>query len=151
MNRNEKPIDPGETSWTEAVLPLVEEQLRVDKRKVVTGRVRVRTVTDTTEQLIRQELSGERVEVERVPLDRLIEPGAPLPQVRTEGNATIFPIVEEVLIVEKRLRLKEELRIVRYATKEVEETPIILHKQRVVVERLDSTGKLVTENTEQKT
>jgi hypothetical protein len=37
---------------------------------VVTGGVRVRTVTDTAEELVRQELWGERVEVERVPVDK---------------------------------------------------------------------------------
>src|SRR4051812_7834692 len=70
------------------VIPLVEEELRVEKRTVVTGRTRVRTLTETTEHLIREELSGERVEVERVPIDMLIETGAALPALRVEGNVT---------------------------------------------------------------
>src|SRR3954464_5408834 len=46
------------------VLPIVEETLHVSKREVVTGRVRVRTVTDLSEERVRQELSGQHVEVE---------------------------------------------------------------------------------------
>jgi stress response protein YsnF len=115
-----------------SVLPLVEEELRVAKREAVTGRVLVRTVTDTTEELVRQDLRGERVDVEVVPIGTLVEPGAEPPQVRSEGNVTILPILEEVLIVEKRLFIKEELRITRHSTTEAIETPVTLRKQRAV-------------------
>jgi hypothetical protein len=33
------------------------------------------------------------------------------PEVRVEGNVTIIPVLEEVLVVEKRLVLKEKLHI----------------------------------------
>jgi uncharacterized protein (TIGR02271 family) len=135
---------------TKNVLSLLEEEARVSKREVVTGRVRVRTVTDTTEELVRQELQGEHIEVERVPIDTLLEPGAPPPKVRTEGNVTILPVLEEILVVEKRLLIKEELRIVRQTTKEVTEVPVALRKQRAVVERLNSEGELITDPTEKR-
>ena len=48
---------------------------------------------------------------------------------------TIVPVLEEVLIVEKRLVLKEELRIRRSRSQETEEIPVRLRKQRAVVER----------------
>jgi stress response protein YsnF len=35
------------------------------------------------------------------------------PEIRTESDVTILPVVEEVLVVEKRLVLKEELHIRR--------------------------------------
>ncbi len=127
------------------VLPLVEEELRVSKREAVTGRVRVRTVTETLDEIVRQDLQGERIEVERVPVDTLVEPGAPVPQVRTEGDVTILPVLEEVLVVEKRLLLKEEVRISRHATTDVAEVPVTLRKQRAIVERLDSEGNFITD------
>jgi stress response protein YsnF len=58
--------------------------------------------------------------------------------------------MEEVLVVEKRLVLKEELRITRHETKEVAETPVTIRKQRAVVERLDSEGEIIS-TTEQAT
>jgi uncharacterized protein (TIGR02271 family) len=127
------------------VLPIVEEELQVGKRGFETERVRVRTVTDSTEEFVRQELTGERLEIERVPIDLLIEPGADLPRIRTEGHVTIFPVLEEVVVVEKRLRLKEEVRITKRVTTELTETPMTVRKQRAVIERLNSEGGLVTD------
>src|SRR5690242_16120571 len=91
-------------------LPLAEEVVRVDKREVVKGRVRIRTSTDEHEELVAQDLAGEHVEVERVPVDREVDAA---PEVRQEGDVTIVPIVEEVLVVERRLVLKEEVHIRR--------------------------------------
>jgi uncharacterized protein (TIGR02271 family) len=130
------------------VLPIVEEELQVAKRRFETERVRVRTVTDSAEELVRQELTGELLEIERVPIDLLIEPGADLPRIRTEGDVTIFPVVEEVVVVEIRLRVKEEVRITKRATKELTETPITVRKERAVIERLNSEGELITEKEE---
>ena len=123
------------------VLPILEETLHVSKRDVVTGRVRVRTVTDLSEERVRQELSGQHVEVERVPVDVLIERDAAPPEPRTEGDVTIVPILEEVLVVEKRLLLKEELRITRHRTTNVTEVAVPLRKQRAEIERLKDESK----------
>jgi len=123
------------------VLPIVEETLHVSKREVVTGRVRVRTVTDLSEERVRQELSGQHVEVERVPVDVLIERDAAPPEPRTEGDVTIVPILEEVLVVEKRLLLKEELRITCHRTTTVTEVAVPLRKQRAEIERLKDESK----------
>jgi len=127
------------------VLPIVEEELQVGKRRIERERIQVRTLTDLAEELVRQELTGEHLEVERVPIDLLIEPGSDLPRIRTEGSVTIFPVLEEVVVVEKRLRLKEEVRITKRITTEITETPIMVRKQRAVIERLNSEGGPITE------
>ena len=119
---------------SEEVIPLVEEIATVDKRAVVTGRVRVRVVTDTAEEIARAEVRKESVDVTRVPVDRVV---AVAPEVRTEGDVTIVPVLEEVLVVEKRLVLKEELHIRRRIDAETVEAPVTLRRQRAVVERLD--------------
>ena len=54
--------------------------------------------------------SEETVEVTRVPIDKVVETA---PEIRTDGDVTIVPVLEEVLVVEKRLVLKEELHIRR--------------------------------------
>lgn len=136
--------DPLQSSANPAadteVIPLVEDEVRVSTRDVVTGRVRVRTVTDTVEETVGQELQGVRAEVERVPVDLLLDPGAPSPQPRVEGDVTVVPIVEEVLVVEKRLLLKEEVRITLRDTTEYVEVPVQLRRQRAVVERSEGPG-----------
>jgi uncharacterized protein (TIGR02271 family) len=122
----------------EEAIPLVEEELHVEKRTGATGKVRVRTVVDTVEEVARAELTEERVEVTRVPVNREVEVA---PTVRTEGDVTILPVLEEVLVVEKRLVLKEELHIRRHLARETTEVPITLRKQRAVVERLTADGQ----------
>ncbi|MBA1158995.1 YsnF/AvaK domain-containing protein [Microvirga mediterraneensis] len=117
----------------EDVIPLVEETATISKRQVVPGRVRVRTITDTVEELAHADVQREDVEVTRVPIGRTVEMA---PEVRTEGDVTIVPVLEEVLVVEKRLVLKEELHIRRRVAAETVEVPVTLRKQRAVVERL---------------
>ncbi|MET0529663.1 MAG: YsnF/AvaK domain-containing protein [Microvirga sp.] len=122
----------------EEVLPLVEETLRIERREIVTGRVRVRVSTETEERLVAQDLTGEEVDVERVPVGTYLEPGAPVPQVRTENDVTIVPILEEVLVVEKRLLVREELHIRRRVMTEHTETPVTLRRQKAEVEHLSA-------------
>jgi stress response protein YsnF len=133
------PPDPEESlrsdsrTATEEVVPLIEETASIRKREVVTGRVRVRTVTDTVEEIARAEVQEETVEVTRVPIDRVVD--AP-PDVRTDDGVMVVPVLEEVVVVEKRLVLKEELHIRRKVEAKPVEVPVSLRKQRAVVERL---------------
>jgi stress response protein YsnF len=121
-------------SVSEEVIPLVEETATVAKRQVVTGRVRVQTVTDIVEELAQTDVQRETVEVTRVPVDKVVET---TPEIRTEGDLTIVPVLEEVLVVEKRLVLKEELHIRRRVDTEAVAVPVSLRKKRAVVERID--------------
>jgi uncharacterized protein (TIGR02271 family) len=117
----------------EETIPLVEEELSIGKRQVTTGRVRVQTRVEEVEEIARVDLHEDEVEVERVPIDRPIESA---PAIRTEGEVTIIPIVEEVVVVEKRLVLKEELHVRRRRRTETVEIPVKLRKQRAVVDHL---------------
>ena len=90
------------------VVPLVEAQATVTKAVVETGRVQVSTHVEERAALIHEALRHKNVVVERVPIGETVETA---PSIRQEGDTFIYPIVEEVLFVEKRLVLKEELRI----------------------------------------
>jgi uncharacterized protein (TIGR02271 family) len=129
----EEALRTGAHTVSEEVIPLLEETASVGKQQVVTGRVRVQTVTDAIEELAHADLERETIEVTRVPIDRMVESA---PEIRTEGDVTIVPVLEEVVVVEKRLVLKEELHIRRSVKTETVEVPITLRKQRAVVERL---------------
>ena len=71
-------------------ISLVEEQVSVTKQAVLTGRVRIATQTETIEQRLPAELSSEEIEVVRVPVDRRVDA---MPQMTTEGDLTIIPMV----------------------------------------------------------
>jgi len=128
-------LKDGPTAAEESTIPRVEEVMTVAKREVATGQVRVRTVTETFEQLAHADLLKEIAEIDRVAVEKFVEAA---PAIRTEGDVTIIPVVEEVLVVEKRLLLKEELHIRRRTEKETVESPVTLRKQRAIIERSGS-------------
>ena len=120
------------------VIPVVEERAVVVKRKKLTGGLRVRTVVHEDEEVVKEPLVTEEVEVERVPLDRWVE--APVP-VRQEGETTIITLLEEVVVVEKRLRATEEVRITKRRTTRQATQQVTLRREEAVVERLEIAGQ----------
>ena len=120
------------------VIPVVEEQPVILKRKKLTGGIRVRTVVREDEKVIDEPLASEEVEVVRVLLDRWVE--APIP-VRQEGETTIITLLEEVAVVEKRLRATEEVRITKRQSVRQSAQHVTLRHEEAVVERLDAAGR----------
>jgi uncharacterized protein (TIGR02271 family) len=116
----------------DATLPLVEEQLSVEKRKVETGRVRISTVVDERQEWVRENLIREEVSIERVRMERLVDQPPPM---RQDGDMLIIPLVEEVLVVEKKLMLREELRIRTQRHTDKIEQPVTLKSTRAVIQR----------------
>lgn len=117
----------------EAVLPVMEEQLEISKTMRVTGRVRVETRTETVDSLVPVDLTSTHVDVERVPVDRRIDR---IPDIVTEGDLTIVPVVEERIVVTRELYLKEELHIRRTERVETTEIPVSTRRQTAHVARL---------------
>jgi stress response protein YsnF len=118
-----------------ASIPVVEEELKVDRREVQTGRVRVRTVPEEHTVVASERLVRTDVAIEHVPIDEEI--GA-VPEVREDGETVVIPVVEERLV--KRLFLGEEVRLTRRASTEQFEQPVQLRAQRVAIEREQSGG-----------
>ena len=116
------------------VLPVIEETLAVETRPVETGRVRIRKVVHEREELVDEPLLREEVTIERVPVNRVVE--GPIP-VRSEGDTMIVSVLEEVLVVETRLLLTEELRITRRQTETHRPVPVTVRREDVTVERVD--------------
>ncbi len=123
-------VSPGRE---EAVIPVAEERINVQKRRVEGDTVRVTKQVHEHEEVVDEPLRGEEVTVERVKLGRIVEEAEPI---RTEGNTTIIPLYEEVLVVEKRLVLAEELRVTKRQTERREPQTVTLRREEATVERL---------------
>jgi uncharacterized protein (TIGR02271 family) len=119
------------------IMPLVEEQAVILKRRKLTEGVRVRTIVSEHEELVDEPLVTEEVEVERAPLDRWVD--APVP-VRQEGDTTIVTLIEEMVVVEKRLRAVEEVRITKRRSVRHAPQHVTLRREEAVIERLDAGG-----------
>ncbi len=114
-------------------IPIIEEQLLVDKRVVETDKVRISKRVREQDETVNIPLVHENVEVERIPINQYV--AEPPPPVRYEGNTMIIPILRETVVVEKRLVLVEELRVTKRQTQTVDTQQVTLLKEEVEVKR----------------
>ena len=121
-----------------AVIPVIREELRVARREIERGGVRVHKRVEEREEVVEEPSYREEVTVERVPLGQPIdeEIGS-----RQEGDTLIIPVLEEMLVVEKRLVLKEELHITRRAVTTREPRRVTLRSEQAEVERVEAPGR----------
>jgi uncharacterized protein (TIGR02271 family) len=115
------------------VVPVIAEELAVQKRVIETGKVRIKKVVQEREAIVDEPLFGEEVEIERVPIQRVVE--GPVP-VRYEDDTVIVSVLEEVLVVEKRLLLKEELHIRKRRVETHQPQQVMLRHEEARIERL---------------
>jgi uncharacterized protein (TIGR02271 family) len=114
------------------VVPVTEEKVTVQKRVVEKGRVQIHKTVHEHTELIDQPLQMEQVEIERVAINRVInEPVS----IRYEGDTTIIPLLEEMLVVEKRLVLREEVHIKKLRTTVHDPQEVTLRQERVEIVR----------------
>ena len=113
-------------------VPLIEERLEVSKRTVTTGEVLIHKTVETYEDGTTLPLTRDDVTVERVPINQQI--AAPVQQ-RTEGDTLIIPVMQEVLVVEKRLMLVEEIRIRKNPVTQDQQVRETLRRERVEIEQ----------------
>lgn len=107
----------------EQIIELIEEELSVNVRSVETGKVRIDVRVNTEERLVEQILERQEITVTRIPVNRTVDVR---PVIRHQGDTMIVPLVEEVLVVETRLILREELHIQTHAVQRTETVPVTL-------------------------
>ena len=115
------------------VVPVLVEELEVQKRPVKTGKVRITKVVHEHETIVDEPLLHDNVAIARVPIQRVVE--GPVP-VREENGTTIISVVEEVLVVEKRWMLREEIHVRQQRLETHQPQRITLRSEEVQVERV---------------
>jgi uncharacterized protein (TIGR02271 family) len=117
------------------VLPVIAEELDVQKRPRETGRVRITKRVHEQEVLIDEPLRRDEVVIEHVPINRFVE--GPV-STRSEGETLIIPLLEEVLVVEKRLLLKEELHLTKRRVETHQPQRVTLRREEAAIERAET-------------
>src|SRR5262245_28533251 len=115
------------------VVPVLVEELEVQKRQVETGKVRITKVVHERETTVDEPLWHDDVAITRVPVQRVVE--GPV-TVREENDTTIISVVEEMLVVEKRWMLLEEIHIRKQRIETHQPQRITLRSEEVQVERV---------------
>ena len=132
LETNARFLQTGE----ETVIPVVEEEAHLEKRLVERNRTRITKQVHTEEETIETPLRQERVQVERVPVERIID--SPVTS-HYDGDTLVIPVMEEVLIIKKKLFLKEEVRVTKYVGEIEHQETVTLRKEAVTVERTPTT------------
>jgi uncharacterized protein (TIGR02271 family) len=117
----------------EIVLPLYAEEVSVSRQVVPKSRVQVSRVSHEREQLVDELLAHEHVEIDRIPMGTPVDT---IPPIREESGTIIVPVVEEVLVVERRLILKEEVRIRKVRDEERHQERVTIRSQEAIITRL---------------
>jgi uncharacterized protein (TIGR02271 family) len=121
-------------------LPVIEETLHVATRVEETGAVRVRLVVEEGTQQVDLPCTSEEVSVERVPVGRAARERRPA---WLDGDVVVVPVYEEVMVVKRRLMLKEEIRLSTRRSTRVDRAEFPVKRERAVVERRAEDGTWV--------
>ncbi|MFP5390548.1 MAG: YsnF/AvaK domain-containing protein [Gammaproteobacteria bacterium] len=115
-------------------VPVVQEEARIDVETVEAGGVRIHKTVHEHPHAINEAMQRDHVDVKHVPVNRIVSLSE-APQARQEGDTLIVPILEEVLVVEKRCRIKEEIHITRSQRTEQLVDTVVLRSEDVSIER----------------
>jgi len=115
-------------------LPILKEEVEIHKQTRITGVVRLEKTVRTTEAAVEEDLVKESISVEHVPVNRYIDQAV---STRQEGDTTIIPIMEEIVIVSKQLVLKEEIHITRRREQSHYHETVSLRAEEVEIKRLE--------------
>ncbi|HZS56535.1 MAG TPA: DUF2382 domain-containing protein [Bryobacteraceae bacterium] len=130
----------------DVVIPVVQEQVHVDAKPVITGGVRVTKHVESHDELIQQQLRTGHADIKRVQTNRIVDGPQPAQRV---GNTLIIPVVSEILRVEKQWVVTEEIHITQREELRTVEQTVPVNYERAEVERLDETGTVTQKEKQQ--
>lgn len=121
---------------------LAEEQLKADVYETQIGTVAISKRTEVLPVEGAIDVQHDEVKIEHKEVN---EPVADAEQPWYEGDTLVVPVYEEVLVTEKRLYLKEEIRITRI--KETEQVTVRDTVRRQVIDVSSDVDRLVDDET----
>ncbi len=133
INRDEK-IMGGEATKN-IIIPVIEEQLKVGKKMVETGRVKLSKQVTEEEESVSMPLIHEEINIEHIALNQFVETA---PSIRYEGDTMIIPILREVAVVEKRIVLVEEIRVTKRQLQTESTEKVTLRKETIAVNHISN-------------
>jgi uncharacterized protein (TIGR02271 family) len=131
---DEDPVD------RDVVVPVLQEQMHVDAKPVTTGGVRVTKHVQSHNELVEQQLRTSHADVKRVKTNRVVDGPQPAQRV---GNTLIIPVVSEVIHVEKRWVVTEEIHITQREEVETVQQTVPISHEEADIERFDEEGNSV--------
>lgn len=119
---------------------LSAEEAIAHVHEVDRGRVLIDKTIEMVPHEAQVEVGNDRIEVERVAVDEEVDTP---PETRQEGETLIVPVVEEVLVVTKRYRIIEEVRVTKHRDITTETFQEELKREVVTVTEEDPEGNVI--------
>ena len=116
---------------TDTTIPIVKEYITVDKEVHETKIEVSKRVSEETKTL-NIPLVHEGYEVKHVTVNKIVDEPPP---VRNEGDTVIIPVVREVVIVQKKYEVVEEIHMIKQKTTIPHIQEITLLKEEVQIKR----------------
>ena len=121
---------PGEA---DAPIPVINEQLQVDTRVVNSANIRL--IKKVEEEIVEVPLVSRmhNYSVEHRSVNKYVDEAPP--SLRYEGQTMVISVLEEEVVVLKRLKLVEEIRLTPSHEDIVETKQVTLKKERITIEK----------------
>ena len=103
----------------EIIIPVLEEELHIDKEVVESGKIRIIKKVKEENNTVEVPIEHTKVNVERKPINQYVDSNHQA--IRHEGNTMIVSVLKEVVVVEKKTLLVEELHIQKTQHQEIPE------------------------------
>ena len=114
------------------VIPVIEEEVKIEKHIVPTGKVNITKRIREREEVVDVPRYRGEVSINRVPVNMFVEEHPPI---RQEGDTMIIPIVQEQMVMVKKLLLVEELHVQNRVIETHHPQTVTLLKEEVEVRR----------------
>lgn len=133
-NKNEDALELAEQT---IAIPVIKEAINIGIKSIDTGKgIRAHKSVIEQPHTIDELLQHEALEIKHVVIDEIVLP-EDAPVSRYEGNKFIVSVLEEILVVEKRIRVKEEIHIIKTQHESLYSETVLLKQERVTTKRFD--------------
>lgn len=132
------------------IIPVIEEEVTIDKQIVATGKINISKRINEYEEVVDVPSYRGEITVNRVPVNLFVDEP---PITRQEGDTMIIPVVQEQMVMVKKLLLVEELHVQNRVIETHHPQTVTLLKEEVEVirtaqnEHLDNLTKGFDEET----
>ena len=125
--------DHGGSEKNKTIIPVVEETIQLDKEWIEKGATRFKKKVDEETVNVPLLSRTQKYSVERIPVNQYVDQAPPA--IRYEGKTMIISIIEEEAVIQKRLKVVEELHITSSEVEKRTNAEVNLKKERIIIER----------------
>lgn len=119
----------------ERVIPIIEEQLRIDKKIIEKARYTFDKEVAEEQVELNIPLNHEHISIEKKEINQYVEVAPPA--VRYEGVTMIISVLREEAVVVKKLMLVEELHVTRHSSEEMHSSTHTVRKEKIIINKIE--------------